>query len=177
MDLKRWVRDENATRALSVFATRRPFSRARLDRFELPVDWRDLLVRSRATGWRAELVSAALMSAAAIRYGSSPEAGRRVIDVYAWIRTVGLVVMESFLSARWRPSCLPRRGRRERLMNPWTDRLRWRRPQILPTFRESQIPEALFLRFDVEFYRLCGLDGLMGCTSGLSSAPAQSGRW
>jgi len=29
--------------------TRRPFSRARLDRIELPVDSRDLLVRSRAT--------------------------------------------------------------------------------------------------------------------------------
>jgi hypothetical protein len=49
MDLQRWVRDENATRALSVFATRRPFSRARLDRIELPVGLRDLLVRSRAT--------------------------------------------------------------------------------------------------------------------------------
>ena len=69
--------------SLSIFAIRRSFSRARLDRIELPADGRDLLVRSRAVASRAELDSATPLSAAEIRHGSSPGAGRKVIDVYA----------------------------------------------------------------------------------------------
>jgi hypothetical protein len=74
---------DRAEVAAPVFATGRPFVRAQLDRLELAVEMRDLLVRSRATAWRAELVPATPLSAAEIRYGSSPGAGRKVIDVYA----------------------------------------------------------------------------------------------
>jgi hypothetical protein len=55
---------------------RAPFSRAHLDPVELPADWRDLLVRSRMTASRADVVSAQPFSAAAIWYRSSPGAER-----------------------------------------------------------------------------------------------------
>jgi hypothetical protein len=76
-----------------------PFSRAHLDRIELPAGWRDLLVRCRATASRAEWVSARPFSAAAIWYGSSPGAERQVLWGLRLSSDVDLVV------TRWTTRC------------------------------------------------------------------------
>jgi hypothetical protein len=86
---RRWVRFEKkassrgwvfsgARVSLRLWTVRALCLRAHLDRIELPADWRDLLVRSRVTASRAEVVSAQPFWGAAIRYGSSPGAERYV---------------------------------------------------------------------------------------------------
>ena len=87
-----WLGSFRPTRLPQTLDRPRPFSRAHLDRIELPADWRDLLVRSRATASRAELVSARPFSAAAIWYGSSPGAERQVLWGLRLSSDVDLVV-------------------------------------------------------------------------------------
>ena len=60
-------------------AARVPFLREHLDHVEFPADLRDLLVRSRVSASRAEVVLARPLSGAAIRYGSSPGAEGQVL--------------------------------------------------------------------------------------------------
>ena len=139
-----WVRSGPRV-SLRLSTARAPFSRAHLDRIELPADWRDLLVRSRATASRAELVSARPFSAAAIWYGSSPGAERQVLwglrlnsnrrshGDTDWVLSARLLGVAGV--ALWKP---------RHLINPWAEHLRRRTLKYSPRVAKGKFRRRIF---------------------------------